>query len=117
MRKRIFLTFSLFVVVFLSGFSVSANAAFVTLTGRIIDSTTGNGISGALVTASSPISCGSWTGASALTNGFGYYSMSVPNDCYFIISPSRKDYTFYPVFYSVTPLNVNEEFDFLGTHD
>ena len=117
MRKRTLLTFSLVVVVFLSGFSATANAAFVTLTGSITDSVTGNPVTGVLVTAYPTITCGSWTGTAALTNITGHYSMSVPDDCNFYIYPTRKNYTFYPVYYYVTPSIVHNEFNFIGIQE
>lgn len=111
------LNVALLVVVFLSGFSIDANAGFVTLTGTIVETPSANLVVGALVTAYPTISCGSWTGTSGLTNLAGRYYLYVPDDCNFYIYPTKKNYTFDPIYYYVTPANVNDEFNFIATFE
>jgi len=43
--------------------------------------------------------------------------MSVPDNCDFFIHPTKKNYTFDPVYYLVTPEKVDEEFDFVATFE
>lgn len=117
MKKRIFLVSSLLIILFLSSLSgvAGTKSAFVTLTGHITAG--GSNLSGVTVVASGAIGgCGGgWTGTTSLTNAFGYFTMSVPDDCYFIITPSKKNYTFDPAYWQVTPVNVGETFEFTGT--
>ena len=121
MKKSIFLAVSLLTVMFVYslGTVTSAKSGFVTLTGQILLDGTNNGVSGVTVTASNPIGgcSGHWTGDTALTNGFGYFVMSVPDDCYFILTPSRSGYSFKPNYRQVTPVNVGSLFEFVAIPD
>lgn len=121
MKKSIFLSVGLLAVMFvLSLAPVSkAKSGFVTLTGQILNDATMNGLPGVTVTASNPIGgCGyGWTGGTTTTNGFGYYSMSVPDDCYFILTPTKGQFSFKPSSRQVTPVNVGSTFDFVGIPD
>lgn len=121
MKKSIFLTVSLLAVMFVYslGTVTSAKSGFVTLTGQVLLDGVGTGVPGVTVTASNPIGgCGfGWTGGSTTTNGFGYFVMSVPDDCYFIITPSKNGYSFKPSSRQVTPVNVNEFFEFVAVPD
>ena len=105
------------IVVFLSAFSVDANAGFTVLTGVITENPGGSVVVNALVTAYPTISCGSWTGTSNTTNLVGRYYLYVPDDCNFYIFPTKKNYTFDPVYYYVTPATVNDEFNFIATFE
>lgn len=111
------LNVALLVVVFLSGFSINANAGFTVLSGTITENPSGSVVVNALVTAYPTISCGSWTGTSNTTNLAGVYYLYVPDDCNFYIYPTKKNYTFDPVYYYVTPAIVNEKFDFIATFE
>ena len=121
MKKSIFLAVCLLTVIFVCslGTVTSAKSSFVTLTGQILLDGSGNGVSGVTVTASNPIGgcSGHWTGGTALTNGFGYFVMSVPDDCYFVITPSKSGYSFKPNSYQVTPVNVGSLFEFAAIPD
>lgn len=121
MKKSIFLAVSLMTVMFVYslGAVTSAKSSFVTLTGQILLDGVGSGVSGVTVTASNPIGgcSGHWTGDTSLTNGFGYFVMSVPNDCYFDITPSRSGYSFKPSSRQVTPANVGSLFEFAAIPD
>jgi hypothetical protein len=119
MRKRIFLVLGLFAVLFVFVLSAAAaeTSSFVPLTGRVTDGS-GNGIGGASITASGVIGhCGGWTGDSTLSSPFGYYTLSVPDNCYFIVSAAKKDWTFDPEYYNIAPLGTYDNKDFVGTHN
>lgn len=121
MKKSIFLTVSLLTVMFVYslGTVTSAKSGFVTLTGQVLLDGVGSGVSGVTVTASNPIGgCGfGWSGGTTTTNGFGYFVMSVPDDCYFVITPSKNGYSFKPSSRQVTPVNVGEFFEFAAIPD
>jgi hypothetical protein len=72
--------------------------AQVTVSGRVTEASNGNGVYMVHIDAiPTSVHCGSWSGASALTNGFGYYFFESPHIyCSIIIIPSKKGRTFTP---------------------
>lgn len=121
MKKSVFSAVGLLAVMFALSLAPVSNAksGFVTLTGQILLDGTTNGLPGVTVTAGSTIGgCGfGWTGGTTTTNGFGYYSMSVPDDCYFVLTPTKNQFSFKPPSRQVTPVNVGSTFDFVGIPD
>jgi hypothetical protein len=72
--------------------------AQVNVNGRVTEASSGNGVYMVHIDAVPTNSwCGTWSGASALTNGFGYYSFTSPHIyCSMVIIPSKKGRTFTP---------------------
>lgn len=87
--------------------------AQILISGRVTHN--GRGVPRAQVHISG--SCGSWQGAMARTNPFGYYSATAPSDCQNLgIVPSHKTFSFVPnsriyIFIDGTPDAITADFE------